>query len=206
MSWSLRAAAAPLLVLAHLACRTITEDMPQKKADANPTGPTMSLPVIVTPVPIPSPDAAPNPTPGSTPAPNTTPTPAPTTPAPAPTGGTCSLPRGTGSGNGCARESPSFLGAVEKALDTLMQQEPGLFDKSQTQGCGTCYRVNDQTRYVNRMAELMNKGGTCAMYDGEELAVKNTNAFNDQYDILTAGGFVRREGGAYRSTCYPAWF
>lgn len=205
MGPSLRAVAgSALLILAHLGCRTITEDLPQK-ADVSPSGPTVPLPVIVTPVPIPVPDT-PNPTPGSTPAPNTTPTPAPTTPAPPPTGGSCSLPSGTGSGNGCARESPSFLGAVERALDTLVQQEPGLFDKSQTQGCGTCYRVNDQTRYVRRMAELMNQGGTCAMYDGEELAVKNTNAFNDQYDILTSGGFIRREGGAYRSTCYPAWF
>ena len=49
--------------------------------------------------------------------------------------------------------------------------------------------------------------GYCTAYDGEELAVKKVNAFNDQYDILLAEGFIRREDtGAYRATCYPAWF
>jgi hypothetical protein len=48
--------------------------------------------------------------------------------------------------------------------------------------------------------------GYCATNDGEELAVKNSNSFNDQYDIINSEGFVRRGAGSYRSTCYPAWF
>ena len=39
------------------------------------------------------------------------------------------------------------------------------------------------------------------------IAVKNVNGFNDQYDLLLAEGYIRRDAtGAYRSTCYPAWF
>ena len=37
--------------------------------------------------------------------------------------------------------------------------------------------------------------GICSYYDGEELAVKNTNDFNEQYDILLASGHMRRGAG-----------
>jgi hypothetical protein len=48
--------------------------------------------------------------------------------------------------------------------------------------------------------------GVCAIFDGEEIGVKNTNAFNDQYDIHLASGHVRRGEGSYRATCTPAQF
>ena len=107
---------------------------------------------------------------------------------------------------GCPRESPSFLPAVESALDALVRQEPGLFDLTHTQGCGKCYKVLDERRYTARVAEILNQQGFCSIFDGEELAVKNSNSFNDQFDIITSGGFIRREGGSYRSTCRPAAF
>jgi len=95
---------------------------------------------------------------------------------------------------------------VEAAIDQLVREEPSLFNLGKTQGCGSCYEVRDQTRYVQRVAAIVRQRGLCSLYDGEELAVKNTNSFNDQYDILTAQGFIRREGGSYRSTCRPATF
>ena len=61
-------------------------------------------------------------------------------------------------------------------------------------------------QYVNRVAELVTKNWLCGHYDGEELAVKNSNSFNDQYDIFTSDGYIRRQLGSYRSTCRPAWF
>ena len=39
-----------------------------------------------------------------------------------------------------------------------------------------------------------------------ELQVKNSNDFNDQYDIMISQGYVRRGAGSYRSTCSPAAF
>ena len=48
--------------------------------------------------------------------------------------------------------------------------------------------------------------GYCAFYDGEELAIKNTNDFSEQYDISTSQGYVRQGDGSYRATCWPAWF
>ena len=41
---------------------------------------------------------------------------------------------------------------------------------------------------------------------GEEFAVKSSNSFNDQYDLMMADGHIRRQEGSYRGTCRPAWF
>src|SRR5262245_28570347 len=194
-----------LAVAAAVACQTLTEELPQQ-----PEAPVAAPPpiVIVNPGPIPDVPHT-DPTPAPAPPPNqggAPPAPAPPPPDPGPSAQGCGLPPGTGDGNGCPRQSPSFLSDVESALDQLIAEEPGVFDKSDTQGCGTCYKVVDVQRYITRMPQLMQQRGLCAMYDGEELAVKNSNAFNDQYDILTAGMFIRRDMGSYRSTCYPAWF
>ncbi len=170
-------------------CHTITENEPPRTETK--VTPAM-VPVILNPVTIPAPipEATPQPTPNPDP----------------PKGAGCGVGRGTGSGHGCPRQSPSFLKEVESAMDQLVREEPGLFDTRKTRGCGNCYLVLNPTRYVNRMAELMAERSLCGHYDGEELAVKQTNAFNDQYDILTSDMFVRRQLGSYRSTCYPAWF
>jgi hypothetical protein len=45
--------------------------------------------------------------------------------------------------------------------------------------------------------------GICAKDDNEEIAVKNSNAFDEQYNIWTSGGYVRR---SYITTCFPAQF
>jgi hypothetical protein len=104
-------------------------------------------------------------------------------------------------------QSPSFLREVEAGMDQLIAQEPSLFDLRRTRGgCTNCYLVVNPDRYVARMVDMMTSRGLCAFYDGEELAVKNSNQFNDQYDILTADMHIRRQLGSYRSTCYPAWF
>ena len=186
-----------ILMLALVGCSTIREEMPT--TSSSPAGaPPAPIPVVVVPVPVPVPG---NPAPPSNPG---APAPAPTPPPPPPGSGSCSLPASRD--NGCSRTSPSFLGDVEAAIDQLVREEPSLFNLGKTQGCGSCYEVRDQTRYVQRVAAIVRQRGLCSLYDGEELAVKNTNSFNDQYDILTAQGFIRREGGSYRSTCRPATF
>ena len=190
-----------LAVLAAVACTTLTEELPQQ-----PEAPVAAPPpiIIVNPGPIPD---VPHPDPTTAPAPPPDSGGAPPPPAPPPASGqSCGLPPGNGSGNDCPRQSPSFLPQVESALTQFVQQEPNVFDLNDTQGCGTCYKVRNVQRYVTHMPELMNQRGLCSMYDGEELAVKNSNSFNDQYDILTAAMFIRRDQGSYRSTCYPAWF
>lgn len=175
-------------------CQVITENEPARPQTVS--APSI-VPVIVNPVTIP---AVPIPTDPTIPAPSPTPTPQ------APRAAGCGVGPGPGSGHGCPRQSPSFLREVESAMDQLALEEPGIFDQRKTRGCGNCYLVVNPNRYVARMAELMAERSLCGHYDGEELAVKSSNAFNDQYDILTSDMYVRRQLGSYRSTCYPAWF
>jgi hypothetical protein len=172
-------------------CEVLTEDFERNKP--NPVAPApVPVVVVVEAVPTPTPAPAPQPEPTATPAP------------PAAQG--CRLPASHGPGTHCPRQQPSYLREVESAADQLIRDEPEMFDLRRTRGCGQCYLVTDPDRYSRRMAELMPERGLCGYYDGEELGVKGTNAFNDQYDILTADMFMRRQEGSYRSTCYPAWF
>jgi hypothetical protein len=198
----MRSSRVVFLALAFTACQTIREEMPTSSSSSpSPNTAPVPIPVVVVPAPIPQPVPGAPTTPG-------TPNPAPGTPAPAPAppppSGSCSLP--ASHDNGCSRTSPSFLGDVEAAIDQLVREQPSLFNLNKTQGCNTCYEVLNPTQYVQRVAALVRARGLCSTYDGEELAVKNTNSFSDQYDILTAQNFIRRQGGSYRVTCRPATF
>ena len=191
-----------LVGLTIVACHTITEELPQTHTPVTPaTTPQVPTPVIV----IPAPAATPPP---AAPAPNN---PTPNNPAPAPPpaptgGGSCPLPPGQFNEN-CSMQAQSFLNRVEAAIDEVVATNSQFFNLNRTRGgCGNCYQVVDPTGYVNRVAQAITRNGVCGFYDGEELAVKNSNSFNDQYDILTSDMFIRRQGGSYRSTCRPAWF
>ena len=131
------------------------------------------------------------------------------TPAPAPTAPAvgCGLPPGGGSGEDCPQESPSYMAEVEQAIDLAIFEHPEMINTQRARGCANCYQVLDTHNFPEEVARNLEKRGYCTKYDGEELAVKNANRFNDQYDILLAEGYIRRETtGAYRATCYPAWF
>jgi hypothetical protein len=201
MSWLMVAAGVALLV----GCHTITEEAPTEptsveEEEEKPTLATITIPLIL-PQSNPTPAPAPSPT-SPSPVPETSPTPTPEPPPPS--GGSCSLPAGSPDYS-CSRTSPTFLADVESAIDTVIDRYPNLFDLND-KVCYTCYRIMDHTAYVDAVAAQMQSMGYCAIYDGEELAVKNTNSFNDQYDISTSRGYIRRGDGSYRATCWPAWF
>jgi len=193
------ASSAVLVGLTVVACHTITEELPQDQTPVTPaTVPTVQVPVIVIPVPtVTPPPAAPAP---NNPAPNDPP------PAPAPGGQSCPLPPGQFNEN-CTMQTQTFLSRVEAAIDEVVRTDPQAFNLNRTRGgCPNCYQVVDPTLYVNRVAQAVTRNGVCGFYDGEELAVKSSNQFNDQYDILTSDLYIRRQAGSYRSTCRPAWF
>jgi hypothetical protein len=135
-------------------------------------------------------------------APEPSPTPTPT-PTPTPIG--CGLPPGGGSGQGCVRELPVFALTMNEAIDKVEHEHPDYFDFSQSQG-GLSYKVVAPEPYIAEVVKNLQLRGLCALFDGIEVAVKNTNEFNEQYNILTSSGFVRWGAGAYISTCRPAWF
>jgi hypothetical protein len=94
----------------------------------------------------------------------------------------------------CRREGSSFLGDVIDAIDVLKGERPEYF-RGDT--------VVDLGGYYVGLIRILDRKGLCAAYDGEELAVKNTNDFSEQHKVLTSWNEVRR---AYMLTCYPAVF
>ena len=198
-----RVAAVALLMLTFSGCQALKDVMPTKPTEPTPapTQSPLAIPVVM-PEPKPTPTlGAPAPTATPTPAPGSDPTPAP----PPPSGGTCRLAPSNTPDAPCSMQSPSFLGAVDKAINQVVDQQPSLFDMNQ-KTCENCYHVKNEDTFVSAVIKNLSAAGYCAYYDGEELAVKNSNNFNDQYDILVASGHIRRGAGSYRSTCNPSWF
>ena len=163
--------------------------------EVTPAPAPVAVPAILTTAPTPAPTGTP------TPAPNPTPTPD----SPPPSGGSCGLPPSNNPDAPCSMQSTSFLGQVEKAITQVTQQQPNLFDLN-NKVCENCYYVKNPGRFVSSVIANLNAMGLCAHYDGEELAVKDSNSFNEQFDILLSSGHVRRGGGSYRATCQPSWF
>ena len=206
-AWTGRLAVAALLAIGLAGCQALKDALPTKPSEPSPapSQSPVSIPVVLpqpTPTPIlGGPAPTPSPSPSSTPGPNPTPTPS----SPPPTGGSCSLAPSNSPDAPCSMQTPAFLGQVDKAITQLTQQQPSVFDFN-NKLCENCYYVNNEAAYVAGVIKNLNAAGLCALYDGEELAVKNSNSFNEQYDILLSSGHIRRGGGSYRSTCSPSWF
>jgi hypothetical protein len=197
-----RVAVVALLTISLSGCQALKDVLPTKPTEPTPapTQSPLAIPVVM-PEPKPTPIlGAPGPAPTPTPAPGSDPT-----PAPPPSGGSCRLPASSNPNAPCSMQSPSFLGAVDKAINQVVDQQPSLFDMNQ-KTCENCFHVRNEDAFVNGVIKNLNAAGYCAYYDGEELAVKNSNSFNEQYDILVSSGHIRRGAGSYRSTCNPSWF
>ncbi len=107
----------------------------------------------------------------------------------------------------CTRELPSrYILDVDRAILQVSRDHPEVFDFNSVQPGTDWFKIVDGDRYLTLVVEKMNSYGYCSIYDGEELAVKGENSFNEQFDIWAGDGFVRRGEGSYRSTCYPATF
>ena len=117
----------------------------------------------------------------------------------------CSLP---GSRElACGREpSAHFLPQMEAALDQVLAEHPELFDFGNTNPGTDWPLVVNLDGYFQALVAALGQRGLCAFWDGEEMQVKESNTFNDQFDILLSAGHIRRGEGSYRSSCYPAAF
>jgi len=64
-----------------------------------------------------------------------------------------------------------------------------------------------RSRYVKAVVEAIHAQGVCAVEEFEEIAVKTSNDFNEQYNIwVSTGGYIRKGPGAYITTRFPAQF
>lgn len=116
------------------------------------------------------------------------------TPAPplAPVPG-CSLPPSREVA--CGDEDSVYGGEVESAIGQLQVERPDVFSGE---------NVRDERAYYDGLLSILKSRGYCALYDGEEIAVKKENGFSEQHDVLLASGRIRHQG--YTVTCVPAAF
>jgi hypothetical protein len=192
-----RVAAAVVAGVCLWGCKTIHEDLPTQPTNTNNPTVTVPVPVIVTPVEnpqpqSPSPTPSPNePNPSPTPSPNTNEPPATQSCAPAPAPGNERCPREAGS---------DFLPVVESAYDTLIAEHPEWFS-----GSGDSRKVKiSEDEWVWAVINAVRRKGYCAGRYAEEVSVRTSRAYSENFDVLTASYTIRRGEGAYRSTCYPA--
>jgi hypothetical protein len=97
----------------------------------------------------------------------------------------------------CPMEIAGFQKDVDDAIRTLQSERPDIFNGNYIDKAGA---------YYVGLIKILDRQGLCAGYDGEELAVKVDNTYNEQYDIETASGLARFGPVSYRATCYPASF
>ena len=144
-------------------------------------------------------------TPTPTPAPIATPTPV--------ASFVCPLPASTKANpNDCYVGVPTLTTQVNTAIDRVMTSRPDLFNMNDLAG-GNPRVLNRDAYWLAVKHELENQG-VCVVIEKEELAVKNQNAFNEQWNVWASSGaanctrdtclgFVRRK---YATSCAPSWF
>jgi len=184
-------------VLAFVGCQAISEltpTQPTASPSATPAVSPIAIPVVL-PTPAPTPKPTPTPTPAPTPAPTTQP----------PEASSCSLPPSSPSSPTCTDDPAQLYARVDAALTAVTNTRPDLFDLN-NKVCDNCYYVLNVNGYVRQVQNELAAQGICSFWDGEELAVKNSNQFSEQYDILLASGHMRRGPGSYRGVCKPSWF
>lgn len=178
-------------------CKTITEELPTSSTTNNPTI-TVPFPVVVTPVAIPQPESAPPTTQPAGGGPTPDPTPSPTSPPPA--SQSCAPAPAPGNER-CPREGASeFLGVVESAYDSLIAKNPGWFSGS---GPARTVKISEQDWSWAVINEIRRKGYCAGLY-AEEVSVRTSKAYSENFDVLTSSSTIRRGEGSYRSTCTPA--
>ncbi len=184
-----------LLPMAAFGCQAINDLIPTHPSGSPSPSPS-ATPVLTIPVVLPTPKPTPKPTP--------TPAPDPTPDATPPPSGSCNLPPSTGNYT-CGDDPYQFYADVDTALNRTTKAHPEYFDFN-NKTCGNCYYVKNINGYLAAVQAQLKALGYCSHYDGEEMAVKNTNKFNEQYDILLGSNHMRRGPGSYRGACHPANF
>jgi hypothetical protein len=112
----------------------------------------------------------------------------------------CGRPEGPAGVFGCCRaeDAQQFAVQVDSAIGIVQRERPQLFSGN---------RVLNEDAFVQAVAQtLVQRFSLCATQGGpaDEVGVKNSNSFSEQYDIVFGNGTVRTDG--YTVTCRPARF
>ena len=97
----------------------------------------------------------------------------------------------------CTAGPEHFLDEVHLAIEQVRSRFPEYFNGRNVLNVGGYY-----VEIIRALDEM----GLCAHTGGEELGVKKSDAYNDQFDILTAKNEYRTGETIYRGSCAPAIF
>ena len=125
------------------------------------------------------------------------PTPEPTPPPEEPLSASCAVlgPGVRDEEATCTAGPATFLEEMNLAIAQVRNTHPDYFDGRNVLNVGGYYV--EIVRALDRM-------GLCAETGGEEVGVKISEAFNDQFDILSARSEVRTGDNIYLGSCSPA--
>lgn len=116
----------------------------------------------------------------------------------------CTPGPGSGEADTCFDAPSCFLKTVQAAIKAVLAAHPEWFmhdDKGDY--------VLEVELYMDAVVAVVAETPLCAIRDpnaGDEIAVKHDNAYSENFDILTADGYVRAGDGIFTGTCAPAWF
>jgi hypothetical protein len=96
-------------------------------------------------------------------------------------------------------DESKFLPVVEKVYDRIIAEHPEITD-------GFTVSKDNWKAFYDTAIEYLRADGYCAIFDGEELAVKNSTEFSEQFHPVLSSTALRRGYGHYRGTCAPAAF
>jgi hypothetical protein len=141
------------------------------------------------------------------PAPTPVTTPVTVAPAPAPTPAAfrCPLPDMPRLDIQCPRPDAVLSQQVDAAIARTVAEHPELFNLNDDRGGGS-YLVLDRARYHTEVVKNLHAQNICAIVELEEIAVKISNDFNEQYNIWISDGHIRKGPRAHITTCFPATF
>ncbi len=144
---------------------------------------------------------------GSPATPPTTTAPQPTPSAPSGSSG-CPLGKGDAAAS-CGKSEPQFGTAVMGAVDALVAARPDLFDKQDESDPGSGqFKGLNEDGYLDGVIEHLRGAGFCAdrAINRENIQLKRSNDFSEEWDIISSAGYIRRDPGTYRQSCTPAAF
>jgi hypothetical protein len=113
---------------------------------------------------------------------------------------------GSGSGEGCFDATSCFVTKVQAAVNGVINDHPGWFDRS-----GSCaIIICDINLFMDDVVARLVAQQLCAIRDpnapNEEVTVKHDNAFSENFDIVASTGCARTGSAIFTSTCAPAWW
>lgn len=105
----------------------------------------------------------------------------------------------------CIDGASCYLAEVQAAVREVIMVHPEWFDSS-----GACSVILDVDSFMDAVVAGIEARGVCAIRDPnapfEEVTLKYSNAFTENFDIVASTGCARYGSAIYTSTCFPAWW